>query len=160
MPPIHEFTAAQLSRSFSTGELSPVDVVREALARISSCEAKLNAMYRVDADGASAQARAAEARWRSRAPLSPLDGVPITIKENVYTRGDPAPIGTRANDDAASQPEDAPPAARAREAGCVMLGKTTMPDFGMLSSGLSTLHGITRNPWQLDRNPSGSSSGA
>src|SRR4029079_8445774 len=75
-------------------------------------------------------------------------------------RGDPAPIGTRANEDAAPQPADAPPAARAREAGGVVLGKTTMPDYGMLSSGLSSLHGITRNPWRLDRNTSGSSSGA
>ena len=86
--------------------------------------------------------------------------MPITIKENIYTRGDPAPIGTRANDDTPPQPADAPPAARAREAGCVILGKTTMPDYGMLSSGLSSLHGVTRNPWRLDRNPSGSSSGA
>jgi aspartyl-tRNA(Asn)/glutamyl-tRNA(Gln) amidotransferase subunit A len=86
--------------------------------------------------------------------------VPVTIKENIYTRGDPAPIGTRANEDAAPQPADAPPAARVREAGCVILGKTTMPDYGMLSSGLSSLHGVTRNPWRLDRNTSGSSSGA
>ena len=86
--------------------------------------------------------------------------MPVTIKENIYTRGDPAPIGTRANEDTPPQPADAPPAARVREAGCVILGKTTMPDFGMLSSGLSSLHGITRNPWRLDRNPSGSSSGA
>ena len=111
-------------------------------------------------ESALAQARASEARWRAGQPLSPLDGVPVTIKENIYTRGDPAPIGTRANEDAPPQPADAPPAARVREAGCVILGKTTMPDFGMLSSGLSSLHGITRNPWRLDRNPSGSSSGA
>src|SRR5581483_1859258 len=91
---------------------------------------------------------------------APLDGVPITIKENIYTRGARAPIGTRANDDAPAQPADAPPAARVREAGCVILGKTTMPDYGMLSSGLSGLHGVTRNPWRLDRNTSGSSSGA
>ncbi len=86
--------------------------------------------------------------------------MPVTIKENLYTRGDPAPIGTKANDDAAPQPADSPPAARLREAGCVILGKSTMPDFGMLSSGLSSIHGITRNPWRLDRNTSGSSSGA
>ncbi|HXI35572.1 MAG TPA: amidase, partial [Burkholderiales bacterium] len=96
----------------------------------------------------------------ARKPLSPLDGVPVTIKENIATRGDPAPIGTRANDDAPPQAADAPAAARLREAGCVILGKTTMPDYGMLSSGLSSLHGITRNPWRLDRNTSGSSSGA
>jgi aspartyl-tRNA(Asn)/glutamyl-tRNA(Gln) amidotransferase subunit A len=86
--------------------------------------------------------------------------VPLTIKENIYTRGDPSPIGTRANEDAPPQAADAPPAARLREAGCVILGKTTMPDYGMLSSGLSSLHGVTRNPWRPDRNTSGSSSGA
>jgi len=86
--------------------------------------------------------------------------VPLTIKENIYTRGDPSPIGTRANEDAQPQAADAPPAARLRAAGCVILGKTTMPDYGMLSSGLSSLHGVTRNPWRLDRNTSGSSSGA
>src|SRR5260370_17768488 len=117
-------------------------------------------MYRVSADLALEQARAAEARWQTGGALSALDGVPLTIKENIGTRGDPSPIGTRANEDAQPQAADAPPAARLREAGCVMLGKTTMPDYGMLSSGLSSLHGVTRNPWRLDRNTSGSSSGA
>ncbi|MBV8031597.1 MAG: amidase [Betaproteobacteria bacterium] len=160
MASIHEFTATELSRAYARAELSPVDVAREALARISSCEPKLNATYRVDREGALASARESEARWRAGKPKSAIDGVPITIKENIYTRGDPAPIGTRANEDAPAQAQDAPPAARSREAGCVILGKTTMPDYGMLSSGLSSLHGITRNPWRLDRNPSGSSSGA
>jgi aspartyl-tRNA(Asn)/glutamyl-tRNA(Gln) amidotransferase subunit A len=93
-------------------------------------------------------------------PLSAIDGIPVTIKENITTRGDPAPIGTAANEGIAAAAADAPPAARMREAGSVILGKTTMPDYGMLSSGLSSIHGLTRNPWQLDRNTSGSSSGA
>jgi aspartyl-tRNA(Asn)/glutamyl-tRNA(Gln) amidotransferase subunit A len=160
VPSINEFTAAQLFSAFSRGELSPAEACREVLARISACEPKLNAMYRVDRNGALQQARESEARWRAGKPLSALDGVPITIKENIYTRGDAAPIGTRANEDAPAQPADAPAAARAREAGCVIVGKTTMPDYGMLSSGLSSLHGVTRNPWRLDRNTSGSSSGA
>jgi aspartyl-tRNA(Asn)/glutamyl-tRNA(Gln) amidotransferase subunit A len=160
MPAIHEFTAEQLFSAYRAGELSPVDVTHGLLQRIDAWETQINAMYRIDADRALEQARESEARWRSGAPRSALDGVPITIKENLYTRGDPAPIGTRANLDAPPQAEDAPPAARVREAGCVILGKTTMPDYGMLSSGLSSLHGITRNPWRLDRNPSGSSSGA
>jgi aspartyl-tRNA(Asn)/glutamyl-tRNA(Gln) amidotransferase subunit A len=159
-PAFHERTAADLSAAFSRRELTPMEATRAALARIAELEPKLNAMYRVDREGAIEQARAADARWELGRPLSPLDGVPLTIKENVYTRGAPAPIGTRANEDAPPQPEDAPPAARLREAGCVILGKTTMPDYGMLSSGLSSLHGVTRNPWRLDRNPSGSSSGA
>jgi aspartyl-tRNA(Asn)/glutamyl-tRNA(Gln) amidotransferase subunit A len=159
-PPLHERSAADLAAAFRRRELSPMEAARAALARITEMEPKLNAMYRVDREGALEQARAAEARWEDGRPLSALDGVPLTIKENIYTRGAPAPIGTRANDDAPPQPEDAPPAARLREAGCVILGKTTMPDYGMLSSGQSSLHGVTRNPWRLDRNPSGSSSGA
>ena len=160
MAAIHELSAAELAVAFARGELSPVDVARAQLERIELWEPRINAMYRVSAEAAMADARSAEARWRAREPRSPLDGVPITIKENIYTRGDPAPIGTRANEDTPSQTADAPPAARVREAGCVILGKTTMPDYGMLSSGVSSLHGVTRNPWRPDRNTSGSSSGA
>ena len=158
MPAIH--TASDLSRAFARGDMSPVEATDAALARIEAWESKINAMFIVRRDQARADARASEARWRGKHPLSALDGVPITIKENIYTKGDAAPIGTKANEGTAVPDADAPPAARAREAGCVLLGKTTMPDYGMLSSGLSSMHGITRNPWRLDRNTSGSSSGA
>jgi aspartyl-tRNA(Asn)/glutamyl-tRNA(Gln) amidotransferase subunit A len=152
-------SAAALSAAYAKGELSPVEVTQAVLARIDQCEPKLNAMYLTHRDSALAQARASEERWRKRAQRSALDGVPITIKENIYTQGDPAPIGTAAGD-LTPKAFDAPPAARVREAGCVLIGKTTMPDYGMLSSGISSMHGVTRNPWQLDRNTSGSSSGA
>jgi len=104
-------------------------------------------------------ARASESRWKRGAPLSGIDGVPVTIKENTATKGVPLPIGSAAT---ALVPAaaDAPPAARLREAGAVLLGKTTMPDYGMLSSGLSSFHGLTRNPWNLSKNPGGSSAGA
>jgi len=157
---IHEISALEVAAQYASGALSPVDAAQACLDRIAAWEPRLNAMYRIDRDGALAAARAAEARWRAKQPLSPLDGVPVTIKENIYTKGDPAPIGTAAYRDTAPQAADAPPAARLREAGCVILGKTTMPDFGMLSSGLSSMHGITRNPWNTARNTSGSSSGA
>src|SRR5688500_14396707 len=160
MAPIHQRSALDLAAAFASGELSPVQVARAALERVEAWEPRIDAMYRVQRESALASASASEARWRQGRPLSALDGVPITIKENIYTRGDPAPIGTRAHEDAPPQPADAPPAARVREAGCVILGKTTMPDFGMLSSGLSSIHGITRNPWNTARNTSGSSSGA
>jgi aspartyl-tRNA(Asn)/glutamyl-tRNA(Gln) amidotransferase subunit A len=160
MAEVHRLSAAQLASAFAGRQLSPVEVARQALARIERREARINAMYRIDGEGALAAARASEARWRAGRPLSALDGVPVTLKENIATRGDPSPIGTRANQDAPPQPADAPPAARVREAGCTVLGKTTMPDYGMLSSGLSSLHGVTRNPWRTDRNTSGSSSGA
>ncbi len=156
---MHLLSAIELSAAFSNGSLSPVEVTRTILDHIDTCEPKLNAMYLLHRESALRQAKASEARWQKRMPLSALDGVPITIKENIATSGDPAPIGTAAND-LTPKDFDAPPAARVREAGCVLLGKTTMPDFGMLSSGLSSLHGVTRNPWRLDRNTSGSSSGA
>jgi aspartyl-tRNA(Asn)/glutamyl-tRNA(Gln) amidotransferase subunit A len=159
MTTIHQLSATELSEAYANGELSPPEVTRAILDHIDACEPRLNAMYLVHRESALQQAQAAEARWRKRAPLSPLDGVPITVKENIVTNGDPAPIGTAAAD-FTPKDFDAPPAARVREAGCVLLGKTTMPDYGMLSSGVSSLHGVTRNPWRLDRNPSGSSSGA
>jgi len=160
MSSIHGLSAAEISAAYASAELSPLEVTRALLARIDAWEPRLNAMYRVDREGALKQARDAEGRWRVQAPLSPLDGVPATIKENIYTKGDPAPIGTAANLPALPQPADAPPAARLREAGCVILGKTTMPDYGMLSAGVSSVHGVTRNPWNTTRNTSGSSAGA
>ncbi len=159
MTTIHQLSALDLSNSYAKGELSPVEVARAILEHINACEPTLNAIYLLHAGSALQQAQAAESRWQKQLPLSALDGVPITLKENIVTKGDPAPIGTAAADFTPKN-FDAPPAARAREAGCVMLGKTTMPDFGMLSSGVSSLYGVTRNPWQLDRNTSGSSSGA
>ena len=156
---LHSLTAVQLSDSFRSKELSPVEVTSAVLARIQTWEPQLNAMYIVDAEGALAQAAASETRWREGKPLSPLDGVPITIKDLIATKGDPSPVGTAAADFTPAA-IDQPPAARVREAGCVILGKTTMPDFGMLASGVSSLHGTTRNPWNTQRNTSGSSSGA
>src|SRR3984957_4526654 len=159
MTALHDLSAAALSSAFRARQLSPVEVTRAALARIDAWEAAINAMYIVDADTALAQAAAAEARWRARTPLSALDGVPITIKDNIAVADVPTPLGTAAGDMTKSA-FDAPPAARGGGAGCVLIGKTTMPDYGMLVSGVSSLHGITRNPWNLARNPAGSSSGA
>jgi len=85
--------------------------------------------------------------------------VPVTVKDNIATRGDPTPVGTAASDLTPAK-ADAPPAARLREAGAIIFTKTTMPDYGMLSSGLSSHHALARNPWKLDRNPGGSSAGA
>ena len=105
------------------------------------------------------QARASEARWLKGQPLGPIDGVPLTIKENIATRGDPMPLGTAAAD-LVPAAADAPPAARLKESGAVVVAKTTMPDFGMLSSGLSSFHKLARNPWDRSKTPGGSSAGA
>src|SRR5271169_2431849 len=147
---LHHLTAQDLCTAYQAGRLSPVEVTRAVLDRIAAFEGKLNAMYITDADGALAQAAASEQRWRRGAPLSLIDGVPITIKDNIITKGTPTPLGA-ASADLTPATTDAPPAARVKEAGCVVLGKTTMPDFGMLSSGLSSFHGITRNPWNTRR---------
>jgi aspartyl-tRNA(Asn)/glutamyl-tRNA(Gln) amidotransferase subunit A len=159
MPPIHELTAQALSSAYRARQLSPVEVARAALGRIAAWEPKINAMYLVDEAGALAQAAASEARRRAGAPLSALDGVPITIKDNIPVKGFATPVGAAAGDMTPAA-ADAPPSQRVREAGCIIIGKTTMPDYGMLASGISSLHGITRNPWNLSRNAGGSSSGA
>src|SRR5712671_7730735 len=159
MTPTYDLTAQALSSAFRAKQLSPVEVARAALARVAAWETKINAMYVVDEAGALAGAAASEARWRAGVPLSALDGVPITIKDNIPVKGFATPVGTAAGDMTPSA-FDAPPSARVREAGCIIIGKTKMPDYGMLASGVSSLHGITRNPWNLSRNAGGSSSGA
>jgi hypothetical protein len=121
----YDLTASALSSAYRGKELSPVEVAHAALARIEAWENKINAMYVIDAAGTLAQAAASEARWRVGAPLSALDGVPITIKDNIAVRGIPTPVGTAAGD-VTPAGADAPPAARVREAGCIILGKTIM----------------------------------
>jgi len=156
---LHELSAADLGAAYRRGELSPVDVARDVIAFVERCEPKLHATYAFDPEGALAMARASEARFARQAPLSALDGVPVTIKENIATKGVPLPLGTAATE-LLPAAEDAPPAARLREAGTVFIAKTTMPDYGMLSSGLSSFHPLARNPWDPARNPGGSSAGA
>lgn len=158
--PLHALSARELGRAFASGDVSPVEATRAALARIEAWEPAINALYLVRHEEALAEAGASEARWRRGEAYGALDGVPITLKDNVAMAGAPGPLGTAALDTGQPAALDAPPTARVREAGCVVLGKTTMPDFGMLSSGLSSVHGVTRNPWDTALNTWGSSSGA
>ncbi|WP_127998070.1 amidase [Piscinibacter defluvii] len=159
MTRVHDLSALELADGYRRDTLGPVEVLRELLRHIGRWEPHLQALYAYDPEAALAQAEAAQGRWRRGAPLSPLDGVPVTIKENIATRGVPVPLGTAATE-LVPAAADAPPAARLREAGAVIVAKTTMPDYGMLSSGLSSFHPLTRNPWNLAKNPGGSSAGA
>ncbi|WP_338413810.1 amidase [uncultured Sphaerotilus sp.] len=159
MADLHDLPATALLALYRHGDVSPVEVTRAVLDHIARWEPHLCATYALDPDGALQQAQAAEARWRRGEPCGLLDGVPTMVKENIATRGTPTPLGTAATI-LNPAPVDAPPAARLREAGAVLLGKTTMPDYGMLSSGLSSFHPLTRNPWDLTKNPGGSSAGA
>jgi aspartyl-tRNA(Asn)/glutamyl-tRNA(Gln) amidotransferase subunit A len=156
---LFDLSAVELLAAYRSRQLSPVEVTRAVLTHIDAWEPHLNATYALDRDGALAQAEASQARWLEGAPAGPLDGVPTTIKENIATQGVPVPLGTAATVLTPAE-RDAPPAARLREAGAVILGKTTMPDYGMLSSGLSSFHPLARNPWDLRLNPGGSSAGA
>ncbi len=156
---LHDLSASQLGAAYASGELSPVEVARDVLEHIARWEPHLHATWLLRPDAALDQARASEARWLRGEALGPLDGVPGTLKENIATRGDPMPAGTAAVQ-LAPAAADAPPAARLREAGMVVVSKTTMPDYGMLSSGLSSFHQLARNPWDLSRTPGGSSAGA
>lgn len=156
---LHTLSADALAQAYAAGSLSPVEVTTAVIAQIERREPTLCGLYWFQPEQALAQARASEARWRAGSPLSPLDGVPGTLKENIATRGCPMPVGTAASD-LAPLDWDAPPAARWAEAGLVLLAKTTMPDYGMLSSGLSSFHALARNPWNPAMNPGGSSAGA
>lgn len=158
--PIHELSATELLGLYRSRKLSPVEACEAALSRMARLEGRLNAMFVIDREGAMVQARASEARWFRGEPAGLVDGVPITIKDNILTRGMPSPVGTAAALPDQSWEVDSPPAQRVREHHALILGKTTMPDFGMLASGVSSLHGITRNPWNTARNTAGSSSGA
>jgi aspartyl-tRNA(Asn)/glutamyl-tRNA(Gln) amidotransferase subunit A len=136
-----------------------VEVTQSVLGHIERWEHHLHALYLLRPELALQQARASEARWNRGEPMGPLDGVPVTVKDNIATQGDPTPLGTAAVE-LVPAIADAPPAARVREAGGVIVAKTTMPDYGMLSSGLSSFHKLARNPWDLSRTPGGSSAGA
>ncbi|MFH5821220.1 amidase [Georgenia sp. AZ-5] len=157
--PLHHRSAADLSAGYAAGHLSPVDVVEAVIARVEEKEPVLNAFYRFEPEAARAAARASAHRWADGAQLGPLDGVPVTLKENIAVKGLPMPGGTAARD-AVVADHDAPITERVREAGGVVLGTTTMPDWGMLSSGVSSLHGISRNPWNPAWTTGGSSAGA
>ncbi len=152
-------SAAALLNAYRSRALSPVEAMQDVLARIAAFEPHIHATYLLAPERALREARASEERWRRGEPVGPLDGVPATVKDNIATKGEPMPLGTAASA-LTPAPVDAPPAARLREAGAILFAKTTMPDYGMLSSGLSSFHKLTRNPWDLTRNPGGSSAGA
>lgn len=156
---LHELSAPELIALYRRREVSPVEVAQSVLGHVERWEAYVQALFLLRPEKVMEQARASEARWRKGEPRGLIDGVPVTIKDNIATEGDPTPLGTAATE-LAPAPADAPPAARVREHGGVVLAKTTMPDYGMLSSGLSSYHQLARNPWDFSKTPGGSSAGA
>ncbi len=156
---ISQLNANDLLRLYRRRDLSPVEVARDALARIERFEPQINAFVLVDGDGALAAARASEARWAKREPQGLADGLPVTIKDIVDVKGQPTRRGSLTTP-AAPAADDAPSVARLKEQGAVLLGKTTTPEFGWIGVCHSPLSGITRNPWNANRTTGGSSGGA
>ena len=153
------FDADQLTRHYRAGRLSPVEVARDLIARIRLLDRSVNAIVHVDENYALAMAEASELRYRAGAPLSAMDGVPVTIKDLSLVAGMPRRRGSllMGNEPAA---EDTPCVARTREAGAVFLAKTATPEGGCKVVTQSALHGTTANPYDLTKTPGGSSGGA
>jgi aspartyl-tRNA(Asn)/glutamyl-tRNA(Gln) amidotransferase subunit A len=150
----------ELHTLYRRKELSPRTAAKVALNRIDAFNGAVNAFRFVDREGAAKAAADSEARWLKGEPLGPLDGVPATVKDIVRVKGWTTTYGSRVLADTAPSTEDAPCVARLREAGAILLGMTQSPEIGWKGVTDSPAHGITRNPWNLDRTPGGSSGGA
>lgn len=149
-----------LGAQYRDGSTDPVAVLDQELARIARVNPIINAIPFVAELAAREAAEASAARWKAGRPKGPLDGVPVTIKDSVRAAGMPWRHGTLPNANLPMDVVDSPPARSLKEAGAVILGKTAMPDLGMMAAGVSSLYGVVRNPWDLATNTSGSSAGA
>src|SRR4051812_18658380 len=152
-------SAGELTELFRKRAASPVEVTAAVLKRIELVNPKLNA-FNLVSEKAMADAKASEERWRRGEPKGMLDGVPVSIKDILLTKGWPTLRGSKTVDPKGPWNDDAPAVARLREHGAVLLGKTTTPEFGWKGVTDSPLTGITRNPWNPAMTPGGSSGGA
>jgi aspartyl-tRNA(Asn)/glutamyl-tRNA(Gln) amidotransferase subunit A len=157
-PPLWSLTATALVAGFAAGRFSPIDALRSVLSRLDAVNPGLNAIIAVDRGGADAAAEASAARWRAGAPLSALDGVPVSIKDNLFLSGLPATWGSRLHADFVPA-HDEPAIARLRRAGCVLFGKTNVPEFTVQGYTSNRLFGTTFNPHAPGRTPGGSTGG-
>ena len=153
-------SATELLALYRAKQASPVEATQAVLDRIDRLNPQLLALCHVAYDDALAAARVSEDRWLRGQPCGPLDGVPTSIKDLILTKGWPTLRGSRTVDAAQAWDVDAPVTARLREAGAVLLGKTSTPEFGCKGETNSPRTGITRNPWDLSKTPGGSSGGA
>jgi len=153
-------SATDLLRLYRTRKASPVEAARAVLARIAKLNPKLNCFCLVDEKAALESAKASEARWRKGEPKGLLDGVPVSIKDLLLTKGWPTLRGSKTIDPKGPWNDDAPSVARLREQGAVLVGKTTTPEFGWKGVTDNPLNGITRNPWNPKMTPGGSSGGS
>ena len=151
--------AVELAAGYRADTFSPADALEAILKRIAAVNPRINAIVTLDAEGARAAALASEARWRAGAAVSELDGVPLSVKDNIHVRGMRATWGSRVYADCVPQTDELP-IARLRAAGAVILGKTNCPEFTLQGYTDNPLFGPTRNPWNTALTPGGSSGGA
>ncbi|RYF61798.1 MAG: amidase [Comamonadaceae bacterium] len=157
--PLHQWTATRIAEAVATRQLSASEVTSAVLARIEEVDIKVNAYATVDVQGALAAAAALDARLARGEDIGPLGGVPFSVKDLIATSGVETAFGSHLL--AGHVPAlDAIAVARLRAAGGVLIGKTTTPEFGHKALTSSPRYGHTRNPWQLDRTPGGSSGGS
>ena len=156
--PLWSLTAAALVAGFAAGRFSPMDALHSVLSRLDAVNPMLNAVIAVDRQGAMAAAEASAARWQAGAALSALDGVPLSIKDNLFLAGLPATWGSRLYADFVPD-HDEPAVARLRGAGCVLFGKTNVPEFTVQGYTSNLVFGTTFNPHAPGRTPGGSTGG-
>ncbi len=152
-------SAMELVAAYRTKELSPVDVTTAVLDRIERLNPELNAFCTVMADEALDAARRAETAMMQGDATGPLHGVPVSIKDNLYVKGWRTTFGSKLLENNVTT-EDAPMTERLRRAGAILLGRTNSPEFGWKGVTDNRVFGTTRNPWNLDLTPGGSSGGA
>ena len=143
--PLWSSSARELSLAYAGG-LSPIDVMTATLARIEEVNPQLNAIVTLDEAGAIASAEASAWRWKAGRSIGPLDGVPVTIKDNILAGGLRATWGSRLYRDFVPDTDETP-VARLREAGAAILGKTNVPEFTVHGFTDNELFGVTGNPW-------------
>ncbi|MEK7385044.1 MAG: Asp-tRNA(Asn)/Glu-tRNA(Gln) amidotransferase subunit GatA, partial [candidate division NC10 bacterium] len=148
-----------LGEAYRSGETTPTAVTEAYLARIEKLDGQVGAYLTVTREQALRAAAAADARYRARAPLGPLDGVPVALKDVLCTKGIRTTCGSKILERFVP-PYDATVVARLAGAGAVVLGKTNMDEFAMGSSTEHSAFKPTRNPWDLARVPGGSSGGS
>ncbi|WP_340118201.1 amidase [Pelagibius sp. 7325] len=153
-------SVAELLDGYKQRSLSPKDVIEAVLARIDAVDAAVNAFARVDRAGALAAAEASARRWQAGAPVGPLDGVPTTVKDLLLMKGESAGMGSKVMRLTAPADEDSPAVARLKEAGAILIGTTHSPEIGWKAVTDGPAFGVTRNPWNTERTPGGSSGGA
>src|SRR5215470_6014315 len=158
MSEIWQLLATELAQRIARKQLSSAEVVDAHLARIEAVNPALNAVVHVLADEAQSAAALADRRLASGEKLGPLHGVPFTVKENIDMAGLPTTWGVPGLAQAVV-PADAPVVERMRAAGAIPIGRTNLPDMALRVHTVSSLHGLTRNPWHPGRTAGGSSGG-